>query len=212
VLTTRAGHHAENLVERPHAAHRLQLIQEVFQSQRLPAHLALEIGGLLLVVDFLRLLDQGQHIAHAENALRHAIRVEGLEVVEAFADTDKLDGLAENRAQTQRRATASVAIELAEHDTGQRNALVELGRHAQGFLPSHRVEHQQRLAWLYEAANGLKLLHERIVDMRAPSRIDDDDIAQIRTRLLAPVLNNPRHVLFVSQREHRHIDLPAEDT
>ncbi len=125
----------------------------------------------------MRLLGQRQHVAHAEDALRHAVRMEGLEIVEAFADAHELDGLAENRAQAERCATACIAVELGQHHTRKRNAPVELLRDAERLLPGHGVEHEQRFLRRRRLAHRLQLVHELVVDVQAPRRVDDHDVA-----------------------------------
>jgi len=60
----------------------------------------------------MRLLDQRQHIAHAEDALRHPFGVEGFQPVGLFADADELERLAGDVAHRQRRTAARVAVEF----------------------------------------------------------------------------------------------------
>ena len=71
-----------------------QLVQVILQREAVGAHLAGQVDGLLLVKAFLGLVDQGQHVAHAQYAAGHAVGVEGLDVRQLFADARELDGLA----------------------------------------------------------------------------------------------------------------------
>ena len=71
--------------------------REVVEVEPLLAQLALELLGLLLVDRLLRLLDEGQHVAHAEDARGHAVGVEELEVLELLADAGQAHRLAGHR-------------------------------------------------------------------------------------------------------------------
>src|SRR3954453_11160973 len=77
-----AGEHPEQVGERAHLADRLELLEEVLERELPLAHLALEVGGLVVLELLLGLLDERQDVAHAEDALGHAVGVEALELVE----------------------------------------------------------------------------------------------------------------------------------
>ncbi len=100
---------------------------------------------LLLVLGGLRLLDEGHHIAHAEDPAGHPVRVKDLEVVQLFADADEFDRLAGDRAHTQRRAAAGVAVQLGEHHPVNADLFIEAGGDIDRVLTDHRVDDQQRL-------------------------------------------------------------------
>src|SRR3990170_8789305 len=91
---------------------------------------------LLLVLGDRRLglLDQRQHIAHAEDPRRHPIRVEVLELIEFLADGDELDRLAGYRLHRERGATAGVAVELGQHDAVEGDSLLEGNRDVDRLL------------------------------------------------------------------------------
>src|SRR5215212_9235505 len=82
LLAGEPGQHAQQVCQRAHLADLLELAEEVLERELVAAQLALELLGLLLVVGVLRLLDQAQDVAHAEDPLRHAVGVEALELVE----------------------------------------------------------------------------------------------------------------------------------
>src|ERR671933_843014 len=98
------------ILQRPHPAQRLELAQEVLERELVAAQLALELLGLVLVELALGLLDERHHVAHAEDALRHALRVEALELVELLADAREQDRLAGDRLGAERGAAAGVAV------------------------------------------------------------------------------------------------------
>jgi lipoprotein-releasing system permease protein len=68
--------------------------------------------GFLLIDLLFGFLDQGQNIAHTQNTGGYSIREEGLKGIDLFASRHKLDRLASNRANRQRRATSGIAIGL----------------------------------------------------------------------------------------------------
>src|SRR6266571_4642041 len=83
--------HAEDLVERPELAHLTELLAEVVERERVLPELLRELLGLCLVHRLLRLLDERQHVAHAEDARGEPVRMERLERVHLLADTDEGD-------------------------------------------------------------------------------------------------------------------------
>src|SRR3954469_19800107 len=67
------GHHLHQAAERAHLPDLLHLLQEVLERELLLADLPLEIGGLFLVELVLRLLDQRDDVAHAEDPTGHPV-------------------------------------------------------------------------------------------------------------------------------------------
>src|ERR687893_316717 len=83
----------------------LHLLEEVVERELLLADLLLELSRLALVHLALGLLHERHHVAHAEDALRHPVRVEALEVGELLAGRGVEDRLAGDRLHAERRAT-----------------------------------------------------------------------------------------------------------
>ena len=81
-----------------------------------------ELLGVLDVDRRLGLLDERQHVAHAEHARDDALGMERLEIFEPLAAADKRDRHADDRHHRQRRAAARVAVELRQHDAGDADA------------------------------------------------------------------------------------------
>ena len=73
-----AGQHFQQILHRAHGFHLLHLVEKVLQREGCSLHLRLHLQCFFLIERGLRLLDQRQHVSHAENAGRHAIRVEHL--------------------------------------------------------------------------------------------------------------------------------------
>ena len=126
--------------------HLLQLLPEVRQIEVLALLELLDQPLGLLAVDLgLHLLDQRDHVAHAQDARGDPVRMEGLQGRGLLADAQELDRLAGDLADGQGRAAAGVAVGLGEDDAGQRQGLVEglggVGR----VLAGHGVDHEQGL-------------------------------------------------------------------
>ncbi|CKR91769.1 Uncharacterised protein [Mycobacterium tuberculosis] len=79
---SRAGQHAQQVADRAHLAYREHLLEEVLQGQLAGADLGCGLLGLLCIEDLLGLFDQAQHIAHAQDATGHPVRVEDVEVLQ----------------------------------------------------------------------------------------------------------------------------------
>ena len=120
-----AGQHAHQAADAAHLLHLGELHGQVFEVELALAHL-LRGAERLLVVDGLgRLLDQRDDVAHAEDAVGDAGRVELLQRVDLLADADELDRLAGDGAHRERRAAAGIAVHAGEHDAGDAEPLVE---------------------------------------------------------------------------------------
>ena len=119
------------------------LLEEIVEVELLLAELALELARLSLVVGLAGPLDQRQHVAHAEDPLRHAIRVEALELVELLTGRGVHDRLAGDRLDRQRRAAAGIAVELAHDHAVEVDGLAELLGDVHGVLTGHRIDDEQ---------------------------------------------------------------------
>ena len=84
----------------------------------------------------------------------------------------------------QRRATAGVAVELGQHDTGEVDALLEGLGGLDGGLADHRVDDEQDLVGLDRRADVGGLLHQVGVDGEAAGGVDDDDVVLLAAGLL----------------------------
>ena len=115
----------------------LHLLEEVVERELLLADLLLESLRAALVDLTLGLLDQGHHVAHAEDALGHAVGVEALEVTELLPVDAYRIGLPVT-ALTDSGA-ARVAVEFREDDPVEVRRLGELLGHVDGVLTGHRV-------------------------------------------------------------------------
>ena len=89
-----------------------------------------------------------QDVAHAEDPLRHPLRVEALELLELLAGRGVHDRLAGDRLDRQRGAAAGVAVELGQHHAVELDPLGEALGDVDRVLAGHRVDHQQDVVGL----------------------------------------------------------------
>ena len=140
-------------------------------------HLLLGLDRLVGVVDGLGLLDQREHVAHAEDAARHAVGMERLERVELLADAGEEDRQARDFLDRQRGAAACVAVELGQDDAGERDGLGKRLGNVHRLLAGHRVDDEDGVVRLEHRAHLRELVHEVGVDLQTAGRVDDEDVA-----------------------------------
>src|SRR3954467_7857912 len=176
LVTGQARDHPEQGGQRPHAADLLELVEEILERELVLAKLALELLGLVLVDRLLGLLDERQDVAHAEDPLGHAVRVEAFEVAELLAGGGEQDRLAGDGLDRQRRAAAGVAVELGEDHAVELRDLGELLGDVDGVLAGHGVDDQQHV----RGPDGLldlgQLRHKNFVDVEAARGVDDQPV------------------------------------
>ena len=161
----------------PHAANRLQLLEEVLERELVAgAELGGHLLGFGLVEVLLGLLDERQHVAHAEDARGHPVGMEDVEVLELLAVGREHDRLAGDLAHRQRGATAGVAVELGEHDAGEADSVAERLGGVDRVLADHRVDDEQDLLRLDGVADVRGLLHHLGVDAEPAGGVDDDHV------------------------------------
>ena len=137
------------------------------------------LRGLVGVERLLGLLDQGEHVAHAEDARGHPVGVEDVEVLELLAVGREHDRPAGDLRDRQRGTTAGVAVELGQHDAGEADAVEERLRGGDRVLADHRVDDEQDLVGLDGVADVGGLLHQLGVDAEAAGGVDDDDVVEL---------------------------------
>src|SRR5688500_8617524 len=168
-----------------HLLHLHDLLLEVLEVEALALLHLLGDALRLLEVDLgVRLLDQREDVAHAEDARRHALGMERLQAVELLRDAGELDRLAGDVAHGERRAAARIAVELGEDHAGERQALVERARDVDRVLPLHRVDDEQRLDRLQLRVQLGDLAHHLLVDRQASGGVDDQHVHVMRARVL----------------------------
>src|SRR5882672_1599259 len=219
-LRVHSRQQAEYLFNRSHRLHLLQRDEKVREVHPLfRARLSLETLRRLSVHGGGRLLDQRHDVALAQDAARHAYRVEGFQLGRSmlrpyvFPDADVLDRHAGHAMNRERRPAPRVAVELSQDRAGQPYALLKPARDPHGVLPRHPIHHKQHLARARRRTQRLELVHQRRVDLQPAGRVDDDRAAPRLLRLPKRLLDQsedgtaPRSAL---PRKDRHADLHAE--
>ena len=154
------------------------MLLEVVEGELALAEPGLLLGHLLLVELLLGLLDQRQHVAHAEDAAGHAVGMELLQGVEVLAGADELDRHAGDGLDRQRGAAAGVAVELGHDHAVELQRLVERLGAADGVLAGHRVDHQVDLVGTDAAVDLRQLAHQLFVDVQPAGRVEDHHFAR----------------------------------
>src|SRR5258706_15870349 len=183
-----ARDHAEDLVERPHLPHLLELLAEVLQREAVLAELPHHVLGRLLIDGRLRLLHEGEDVTHAEDARGETVGVERLERVRLLAYADECDRAPRHLAHRERGATARVAVHLGEDESVDADGGVELLGHRHGVLPRHRVDDEQDVMGLQLAADRFDFVEHRLVDVQAACGIEDERREAARRSFLARLL------------------------
>ena len=174
--TLAAREHAQDALHAAHLLDGLHLLQHVVHGEAIAQH-ALGGGDLLGRGGLLGLLDDADDVAHAEDALGHALGVEHLERIGLLAHRDELDGFAGHLAHRERAAAAGVAVELGDDHAVEVGALGEGGDHVDDVLTGHGVDHHEDLVGLDRLLDVDGLLHHLLVDLQTARGVDDDHVA-----------------------------------
>ena len=170
-------------------------------------------GDLLRLVELdglHRLLDQADHVAHAEDAAGDTVGVKLLERVELLAGADQLDRLAGDGAHRQRRAAAPVAVDPCQHDAGERHARIEALGEIDRVLAGQRVGHQQRLVRGGDLLDRRGLGHQLFVDMRAAGGVEQQHVIAAELGGFQRAGSDLRGTLAGDDGERRHAGLLAQ--
>src|SRR5690606_22392464 len=91
------------------------------------------------------LLDEGEDVSEVEDAARHAVGMERLEIVESLTGGGEDDRPTGDRGDRQRRTTARIAVELRQDHAREVDALLEGTGRVHGILTDHRVDDEEDL-------------------------------------------------------------------
>ena len=177
-------HHAlqrAHLLEHPRRGE--EVVERELSLPEPPLHLLL----LVLLDGLLRLLDERQHVPHAEDAGGHAIRVEDLQLVELLAHRGELHRAPGDRLDGERGAATCVAVQLRQHDAVEGDPLLEGARHRDRLLARHRVEDEEHVQRLHGVAHVGELVHQGLVDLEPAGGVDDHDVTAVGRRAFEPV-------------------------
>ncbi len=153
-LLGHARHEAQDPAERAHLLHLVQLLQEVVEGEAARQQPVRRARHDVLVHRALGLLDQREHVAHAEDPVGHAVRVEQVEVAELLPGRREDDRAAHHLLHLERGAATRVAVELGEDHAVEGERLVEGPRGGHGVLAGHGVDDEERVVGIGRAARS----------------------------------------------------------
>ena len=110
--TAETGNHAEQIVQRAEFFNLLKLFEEIRQREFIGFDFLNHFFSGFGIDCRLRLFNQAEHVAHAENPGRHAVGVENLQSFEFFAHAHEFYRATGCSFYGQCRAAASVAVEF----------------------------------------------------------------------------------------------------
>jgi hypothetical protein len=105
-------------------------------------------------------------------------------------------------ARTDSAAPPRVAVELGQHDAGQRERVAERLRGVHRVLALHRVDDEQRLDRRNRRVQLGDLLHHRLVDREPTRRVDDQHVVVVRA---GPLEGARRDVGWLVRRGRREM-------
>jgi hypothetical protein len=142
----------------------------------------------------LRLLHQGEDVAHAEDAGGEAIGMENLERADALAGAEEEDRYAGDRPDGQGRSTPSVAVHLRQDHPVDLQLFVEDLRHLDRVLSRHPIDHQEDLVRLHPLLHPRQLVHQRLIDMEPARGVEQQVVGPDPLGRLEPALRDPDRV------------------
>ena len=205
-----AGHPGENFLHGTHGFHLHHLVVKVLKGKAVGFQLFLHLSGLLGVIRLFCLLDEGQHIAHAQNAVGHPVGMERLDVLQLFADTGELDRLSGNGADGKRRAASRVAVQLGQHHGVDIQPLVEALSGVHRVLTGHGVHDQHDLVWLDGGLDVFQLVHQSLVHMQTAGGVQKHHVVTVLTGVEDGLLRR-LHRILGSLFKHGNPQLFAAD-
>ncbi len=170
-----------------------------------------QLFGAALLVFFegrLDLLDEREHVAHAEDAARHPVGMERLELVELLAGTGEENRLADDFFHRQRGTAARVAVDLGEDHAVETDRVVERLGDVHRFLTGHRVDDEQRVLRFDGRVDRVQLVHQIGVDLQTTGGVDDHEVATEPLRFLDCTARNADRIGRLAVE--RNVDTPGE--
>ena len=208
---THAGQEAHHAGHAAHALHLVELFLQIVQVELTLAHPLGGLGRLFGVDLFGCTFDEGDDVAHSENASGDARGIEVLERIHLFADADQLDRLAGDRAHGERRAAAAVAVDTRQDKSGNAERRIERARGHDRVLAGQRVGDEQNLVRAGDLLHLDGLGHQGLVQSRAAGGVEDDDIVAAELGRVDRALRDLDRRLTGDDRERLHADLRAEN-
>ena len=98
--------------------------------------------------------------------------MEILQRVQLLTDADQLDRTARHGAHRQRGATARIAVDSGQHDSGQRQARLETLGDIDRVLAGHRIGDQQDFIGVDRLPHRRGFRHQRLVDLQPAGGVE----------------------------------------
>ena len=172
-----AGHLGQEVLHGAHGFKLHHLVVKVLEGEAVGPHFLLHLGGLLGIVGLFSLLNEAQHIAHAQNSACHPVRVEDLNILQLFAHTGELDGFSGNGLDRQGRAASGIAVQLGEHNGVDIQPLIKGLGGIHRILAGHGVNHQHNFIGLDGGLDVFQLFHQCLIHMQPSGGIQKNHIS-----------------------------------
>ena len=179
-----------------------------------PVSLRATLLGLVGVERLLGLLDQGEHVTHAEDAGGHPVGMERVEVVELLAVGGEHHLAPGDLGDRERRPTTGVTVELGEHDAVEPDAVEERLGGGDRVLADHRVDDEQDLVRGDGVPDVRRLLHQLVVDAEPARGVDDHDVVLLGPGVLDRLAGHRHRIAYPVaglRCVHRHARTVADD-
>ena len=134
-----ARKHGHQVGDRTHLFEHAHLFLEIFQGKLVLAQLLFQNLSLPLVIDLFGLLDQRQHVPHAQDARGCPVGVKGFERVEFLTYANEEDRLPSDRTERQRRSPTGIPLDLGQDCAVKPKPGVEPGGDVDRFLAGHGI-------------------------------------------------------------------------
>ena len=194
--------HPHDALEIAHFSYLGQLITQVLEGELAFQRPLGDLLRLLGIDGLLGLLDQPNHVTHAENTAGNAVRLERLEIVEFFPDAHQLDRTPGDRPHGERRAAPAVTVHPCQDDARQSDPLVEGFGGSHRVLTGKRVGDQQGFHRHHLIADDCGLDHEFVIDRQTTGGIENDHIETLAAAHIHGPLGDPDRLLAEDRLHH----------
>ena len=206
-----ARQHAHDSAKTAHLLKLAKLAEEVVHVELAPGHPFGQPLGLFDLDRLGRLFDKRDNVAHIQDAAGHPRRIELLQRVLLFADTDKLDRAAGDLAHRQSRAATRVTVETGQHDAGDIDSLLEGRRRGHSVLAGHRVGDKQNLMRVGQRLDLAKLGHQTFIDRHPAGSVENQHVEALKLCRLKRPFGNLCGGFAVRLGQHANLGLLAKD-
>lgn len=170
-----ARDHAEDAFKGSELFHEAHLGEEVVEVELGFLKAFGHAEGLFFIDLFGGFFDEGDDVAHAEDALGHAVGVEDFELLDFFPNAEEFDGAAGDLTHGEEGAAAGVAIQFGHDEAGDADGFVEGFGDGDGLLAGGGVGDEEGLAGLDKGGDFFEFVDEGAVDVLSAGGVEDGD-------------------------------------